>query len=84
MIRFLVLMVGIGFSQGAPLSVAQLRYEQGFTAYNGRTYMVPTPAMPCNSASFNDHGMSVRLCVDNFGVPLPPVYPERSPASKKP
>jgi len=84
MIRVLFFMVGIGLFSGPPHAMAQMRYEQGFTAYNGRTYMVPTPALPCNSASFSDHGMSVRLCVDNFGVPLPPVYPERSPASTKP
>jgi hypothetical protein len=73
MSRLWVVMVGIGTLFGSTHTNAQLRYEQGFTAFNGHTYQVPTPGQPCNSAPFNDHGMSVRLCVDNLGVPLPPV-----------
>ena len=85
MIRFWVFMFGISALTGSNHAVAQLRYEQGFTAFNGHTYQVPTSGQPCNSATFNDHGMSVRLCVDNLGVPLPPVNPtaqaSRGPAS---
>ena len=81
MIRFWVLMVGIfQFLVFQPRSAAQIRYDTGFTAFNGRTYQVPTPMQPCNSAVFNDHGMSVRLCVDNYGVPLPPVNPSSLPS----
>ena len=85
MIRIFVFMAGICTLLGSTGASAQLHYEQGFTAFNGHTYQVPTSGQPCNSASFNDHGMSVRLCVDNLGVPLKPVnpssLPSRSPAS---
>ncbi len=59
----------IGSASAAQRSPAQ----EGFTAYNGSTYQVPSSAFPCNWAVFNDHGVSVRLCVDNYGMPLPPL-----------
>jgi hypothetical protein len=50
---------------------AQFRADNSTSTYYGQTYLIPTPFNPCNSATFNDHGQSISLCIDNFGRPIP-------------
>lgn len=41
-----------------------------FVSFFGHHYLTPGPNHPCASASFNDHGQSVTLCVDSLGRPI--------------
>ncbi len=47
------------------------RGDNSASTYYGQSYLIPTYSNPCHSASFNDHGQSIHLCVDNFGRPIP-------------
>ncbi len=47
------------------------RGDNSTSTYYGQSYLIPTYLNPCHAASFNDHGQSIHLCVDNFGRPIP-------------
>ena len=62
---FLALFIFVATASGQPT-------DQGpgeFISFFGHHYLTPTPNHPCASATFNDHGQSVTLCVDSLGRP---------------
>jgi hypothetical protein len=86
MFRFFAIL-GCFWALEGGVAQAQLRGDNSTSTYYGQNYLIPTPFNPCHSASFNDHGQSVMLCIDNFGRPIPASnrFPSdgRSPASAR-
>jgi hypothetical protein len=77
MFRFLAISGCLGALFGG-ISIGQIqaraqphRGDNSTSTYYGQSYLIPTYMNPCHSATFNDHGQSVHLCVDNFGRPIP-------------
>jgi hypothetical protein len=63
---------------------------EDYVSYFGKKYQTRSPSHPCQTQSFRDNGVSVDLCIDSLGRPIPadalaaipPAGPQRKPASR--
>ncbi len=44
--------------------------SHSFISFYGKRYLVKSTEHNCNEGQFQDHGSSVRLCVDSSGNPI--------------
>jgi len=42
-----------------------------YVSYFGKKYQTRSPSHPCQTQSFRDNGVSVELCIDSLGRPIP-------------